>query len=321
MSTDVELRWLSSWITFGIGSILGSIITITHSIKVYTHLSTPDKTTATTAHKKSRLLLSCTILLSLYCYTIPMIIIAATRFLDYCVIVMSITVWGYYLSKMFMYLAFIIRLYIVYNNPMYHYNVTFLKIGAISVISCSLFLCISTSYTSKAYTLYGNKPYIILCKPGLSPFTTIGAGIYDIIFGIGSMIAFINPLRKLIKPALNMDISTEQRETLNELIHIGTKCFILSTVTACSTLLFMLLLVMELSLFAPLDYVTNMICMVLMTMFYNDKLYFERLCCVAIKCSDRCLNHCYGYSKDNVELSTIVNDPTHKPQQSIVECE
>lgn len=221
--------------------------------------------------------------------------------------------WIYLSAKLFMYLAFITRLYTVYNNPIYHYNLAMLKVLCISAITFTLTLCILTLFLNDPQPLsLGRNQGIIMatCITQTEPYIVAANGLYDVIFSIGSMIAFINPLRNIIKSVLRAtDISMEHRKKLDELIHKGMKYFILVTVSSLSTSGLMFVIAIGLPELTPVDLVINIICLALMTPYYNKGRYYERLCCGMIACTSKCcLGCCCGYNQIAVDLSKVMVD-------------
>ena len=200
----------------------------------------------------------------------------------------------------------------VYDNPIYRYNFTILKLMCLFIIFCGLLLCLGFALTITPYAPYQHptKKYISFCESGLSLWLGALIGLYDVICCIGSMIAFINPLRKLIKSILMTETTEEQRNDLRPLIKTGVKYAILTSATAISTFIMLLVSSLGCVWFGALDFVINMICMVLMTSYYNEARYYERLCFPVIKCSKCCAWFCCGYNEDLVALEDAVNKST-----------
>ena len=109
---------------------------------------------------------------------------------------------------------------------------------------------------------------------------------------------------------LKKDISKEQKNKLNSLVQISIKYFILTSVASFSSLLFITIVVIGFVLVAPLDYITNMVCLMLMTPYYNRGQYYEKICCLTIKCGNYCLGYCYRYTRDKMRSgeSNVNND-------------
>ena len=232
---------------------------------------------------------------------------------------------------MFMYLAFIIRLRMVYNNPFYSYNYTLLKIACIIIIAFALGIGIITSVDTHTYPYYSQRhKFITFCRSDIKPYIALMTGLYDIVFSIGSMIAFINPLRKIVSCILNetetereteletengvhqagskedrnqkRDLKRARPKELYGIMNTGMEYAILTSIASFSTLLFMVAVAIGLLPVAPFDFVTNMACLLMMTPYYDERKYFQRICCGAILCSNGCLKCCYGYHKESTEL-------------------
>ena len=306
MSSDSfdAIWWYSLIIFAGFGSIIACIITIMHSRNIYLDLSNNNKT-----REAQPKLLTFTILISLYLFSIAMVTlfisqIALSLLPVSCKAIVLIVSCSYLFGKMFMYLAFIVRLYILYDSPIFHYNLFILKIIFILAIVFGTALCILLSLTSEPTTEYGHK-HIAFCRADIKPFVAALTGIYDIMFSICTMVAFIVPLRRIIKSTLQSNISEQQKHELTPLIEAGIKYSILTIVASLSTFLFMVTagLGLDKAPAMPTDFIINMICMVLMTPYYNKSKIFEKLCCGIIKCSQCCLGYCCGYHEDAVKLS------------------
>ena len=305
MAQNEDWRWWFTCVIWSIGLIIGLMIAIMQSKHVLSD---------TTKSNKSRKLLTFNILACLYCYCSQMLILVLfnntlTVFgIYHCDLCIKLGAIAYTLAKMFMYLAFICRLYLVYNNPIYDYNPMVLKIISILVITYALSLCALHIYATKSIMYHGKEEYIVQCKADVNRPATISLGLFDVIFSTGSIIFFVNPLRKIIKSILASDVSKEQRNELNNLIQVGIKYTILTSVASLSSLLFLFAVMAGLALAGPIDFITNMICLILMTPYYNDKDYYSRMCCGTIKCSKLCLGYCCGYSEDTVELTQVVDN-------------
>ena len=200
---------------------------------------------------------------------------------------------------MFMYLAFIIRLCTVYNNPLYQYNLSTLKIICLLTIIYAFTVCCLTIWFTKSKSYYG------ICEGDIAPFIAGLMAIYDMVLSIGTTIAFIRPIRILIKSifqntANSTGQNTKSDEQLIPLINISVKYSVLTSIASISTFLLMITIALGYTFAGPIDFFVNMVCMVLMTRYYNDGKYYERFCCGAIKCSNLCLGYCCGYYGENV---------------------
>ena len=304
-------QWWTDIILFSLGLIIALIITIMHSKNVYSELKSRKKDLPKT-HK----LLSFTIISSLISFFVAVLspLLNFTVPFNSCQFYVIILAWPYPFAKMFMYLAFIIRLYAVYNNPLYHYNLLTLKTISIIIIIWAISLYIYMIPTSKAHTISGpDSINICILEPNL--IAGAMALLYDIVFNIGLMIAFINPLRKLIKFILNSKseenskVTEKQKQELKPLITTSIKYVVLTTVAFLTTLLSIIVWSAGYTFAAPFDYIVNMICIILMTSYYEKQRYFQRLCCGGIRCIYCCMGCCCGYN-ENVEIMMEVNAVT-----------
>ena len=246
------------------------------------------------------------ILMSLWCYVFSLlnaIIFWIPQLQTYCAISIIIRTWTYLLAKMFMYLVFIVRLHIAYrySNSIYQFELSSLKITSALVILSGISLGMFASVTIKPDEYHESAQVLAYCRFSSPPITAALFGLYDIIFSIGTLIAFVNPLRKLIKGILSNPNMTKQARNdfeVEELIYVGVRCVILTSVATFSTLLMMVLVVLGFPFFAPIDFIVNMVCMMWMTKYYDDKKYYERVCIITIKCSNWCLGCCCGYTEE-----------------------
>ena len=304
MGSDQEWRWWLLIIFYSCGSIIGLIIATIHTRNVYIDLSKKIKTTLTSR------VFSITLTMSLYFYVLGMIIMFTflmEQLTKYCKYSIIITSWTYFMSKMFMYLSFIARLCSVYNNPIYHYNLNILKIFGAFAIIFAVVLCILITIDTEPWTYYGEKKYVSFCQVGIPTYMTIINGLYEISFSMGSMIAFLNPLRQLIKSILKSNITKKEIDELTPLIKISVKYSILTSIASLSTFLFMISIALGFSFTAPIDFITNMSCMVLMTPYYTNKKIYEKLCCLTIRFSHNCLKCCCGYNQGAFRLNININ--------------
>ena len=297
-------NWFGNMVIYPSATLIAWIITLNHSRHVYLDL-TSNKTG--NSIDNYRLLTSST-LLSLISYA------SATSFMTLYLFIakepkdcqMNVITVGlaYLVAKISMYLSFIIRLSMVYNNSFYEYNSTILRIICVCIIIYGLGCCAGMVLFATPYHPYQHptKQYISFCQTGGNLWLGALIVLYDMSCCIGSMIAFINPLRKLIKTILMRNTSQEQCRNLTPLIKIGNKYAILTSVAAISTFMTIMVAALGSHFIAPLDFIANMICMILMTNYYNEGRYYERLCCGIIKCSKPCSSCCCGYNDGMLSL-------------------
>ena len=306
-----EFNWWIHLILFTMGMVIAWIILLIHIKNVYidfTLTSTERKTKSITYR-----LLSLSIVASILFYIMSLLEAILTFIINpiNCRTLILALNWCLPAAKMFMYLALVIRLYSVYNNPLYNYNLYLIKVTCIALIIYGVILCILFVYNMPIATesniIENGEPlpdYVSFCTP-VAPYYAGGLLVlYDFVFNIGLMIAFINPIRKLIKSLFESyessnEMNKEEKDELTPLINTGVKFAVLVSVSSLTTFVMLMSFVLfGNAALVPFDYNTNIICMILMTPYYNEKRYYERLCCGMIKCSECCLGKCCGYYGD-----------------------
>lgn len=227
---------------------------------------------------------------------------------QFCYMVAINSSYSYQLSKMFMYLVFIIRLHAVYNDTAYKYNPKLLIIICIFIIIFSLVIMILVTVDVRAlyYTHESSSTkYIVSCGAELDLYILGMIALFDFGLSLFSMFAFIHPLRKVMRSLNSSDITPQIKYKLNNLMVIGQKNAILTSTAAITTLLLMGMVAIGYLFMAPLDLITNMICMILTTPYYNDYTYYHRICWIPIKCSNHCCNCCCGLHVSEDQLETL----------------
>ena len=309
---ETEFSWWMYLVSFCIGLIIACFIVMIHIKNVYIDLTltSTERKTKTTTYR----LLSLSIVASIILYTLSLLQGTLTLIINpiNCRTLFYTLNWCLPAAKMFMYLAFIIRLFTVYNNPLYNYNINVIKVTCITLIIYGVILCILFVYHLDTISIISGvnengeplPDYVSFCSP-IAPYYVGGLIVlYDFIFNIGLMIAFINPIRKLVKSLLKSysssnEMRKEDKDEITPLINTGVKFAVLASVSSLTTFVLLISFVVFTNAYLlPLDYNANIICMILMTPYYNEKRYYERLCCGAIKCSKCCLGKCCGYYGD-----------------------
>eukprot|EP01083_Nonionella_stella_P198309 728203_1 len=71
------------------------------------------------------------------------------------------------------------------------------------------------------------------------------------------------------------------------MVFVGMKVFVLTSVASITSLIFIFLIILyDIPLFAGIDYVVNSICLCLMSAYYDDDIYYKRICFICVKCCD-----------------------------------
>lgn len=314
--------WLEA-VSILIGSFIGLILIIIH---LYGILRSENKT-----NTKSLSYLSITdnAAILFYCLALflllPMYGSKLLSIPEFCPYFWFIDSSIYFIARMFEYLAFIIRLHIVYTGSCYQYNVKLLIFMSIMAITHAFGSIIVSCISILPYvTIDEAHPYLITCAPNQLQTAGHDIGLIaasDIMFCIIIMITFINPLRKIIK------VMTTSKETV-ELIGAGTKFGVLVIVATLTTIVETCVVAFGSNLFQSIDHLTNIICIMLMTPYDKYRDYYSLLCCGAIKCSKYCINWCcpyeYNYNApadsnsriSRIKLKRVVTIETHSVQPS-----
>eukprot|EP00484_Ammonia_sp_Unknown_P009531 CAMPEP_0197076608 /NCGR_PEP_ID=MMETSP1384-20130603/212203_1 /TAXON_ID=29189 /ORGANISM="Ammonia sp." /LENGTH=301 /DNA_ID=CAMNT_0042515467 /DNA_START=155 /DNA_END=1061 /DNA_ORIENTATION=- len=226
----------------------------------------------------------------------------------------------YMLGKCFMYLVFIVRLYVVYKNSMYRYEFRSIRIVAICTVTISFILILVVAFQIHPIHRQGEQYYLSECQAVLNVYIGALVVLYDLTLSIGSTIAFIKPLRHLIRCTQPLEDADQ-----SSLIEIATKYAILTIVASITTFVLIIGSGLGLGSLTPLDLICNMICLVLMTRYYfrahywqwsgfgqfdavgshlqydllgaltryyNEKKYYDVLCWIPIQCSSCCIWCC-----------------------------
>ena len=111
---------------------------------------------------------------------------------------------------------------------------------------------------------------------------------------------FIVPVRRLaraVTPDAGSSVPENERKerskVVTKMLVVGIKVGILSTVLVFSTIITWVIFVLYLTPLLSVDGVINIICLIFMTPYYPDKIYFHKFCAPCIFCCDR-----KGYTQD-----------------------
>eukprot|EP01084_Bolivina_argentea_P283761 486079_1 len=195
-------------------------------------------------------------------------------------------------SKSWMFTVFCLRLYSIYDQSAFRYSskcILFFLIliwcYGIMAISITIYLVESINFD------YGHPNYPNWCgSADESIYAIIGAltTIQDLIAAVGFLFAFWRPLRSTFKTMQASDgLSGGTNKTQRKILYAGTKTTILTLVATFSTLLFLTLTASMSGIFSIPDQTINNVCLLLMTAYYPDKKYYQKICCWCIKCCDK----------------------------------
>eukprot|EP01084_Bolivina_argentea_P146950 257184_1 len=285
-----------SWLYFlfyAIATVLSLIILIFHTIHFCSDLYSKDrkalshrrqKPSLTFKYKTINYLSNICIFLIFFFLLVCTIQMTDSNYKQ-CVITTYFWTYPWVISRAILYCIFFLRLDMVYAQSAYGYNKYFLyglmisvciisfTLGTILIFHMdeSLFLTDHDSLPNPCFVYYPNWGYASFL-------------VYDFTTNILSLILFIIPLRKAIKAMANSDSFNAKRPSY-KMIYIGIKLTIIST-TCVSTTIFALSLASSgyLGYMLCVDHVVNCTCVALMTPYYPDHLYYQRLCCLCLLC-------------------------------------
>eukprot|EP01083_Nonionella_stella_P299342 1016285_1 len=283
--------------------LVSLFITSVHSFKVYQDLFTSERKSlahrrvkpATSAlYKKATY--STLITALLYCVCLMALAIQYNFSKGSCRSFVALTVillFGMVGAKCFLYLTYILRLHQIYGNSAYEYRERSLVCCAVSVIImgvASLFVSETLIFTDPIYYDDQDDVFPYFCSVMFDFSNDIAMlfvgviGVYDIIMSVALTIAFVVPLNKVVK-------GVECNQKVNaQLLYSGYKYKVLVLVASVTTLAWIVFAMAEMDVISTilmlLDYVVNPICLLMMTPYYPNNIYYERLCCACTFCCD-----------------------------------
>eukprot|EP01083_Nonionella_stella_P030023 82423_1 len=215
---------------------------------------------------------------------------------------------GYFGSKMLLYLTYILRLNEVYSRSAFGYSEKSLKCTAIAVIIWvfALFIFTEILFILVPHTYQdtdGKFPYYCQITAEDPWKTFVGGGIllFDIIASISAVVLFRLPLTKVTKAASDAPDgdgsnlhNSSKNKLLGKMMYAGTKYMILVWSASFFTLLWIVVMMVGAQSYASFliifDFVVNPVSLILMAPYYPSNVYYERICCLCIKCCDRSVN-------------------------------
>ena len=283
--------WILFTVILLIAILIGMPLWIIHSINVCQDLFTSERQSIDWRKKKPIInksyrimtLLSYLSITMYLCIGIPQSLSSYKYFKDYCLELIEISTYLYFIAKQCMYFLFLCRLYVIYNGSSFEYKPRFLfMIGAISMLLCISNFIIVKFYTEIDLIFYADIPIAMHCNPYYPLMIYFIFGINDIFMTLFFLYSFVKPIRLLVK-------KSESSENDQYLIKLVSKSVIVTLVAVLSTLAFTVVLLQTTTLlFGIFDIFINFFCMMLMTPYYNEK-YYERLCCVLVILVNRCV--------------------------------
>eukprot|EP01084_Bolivina_argentea_P300725 518626_1 len=185
----------------------------------------------------------------------------------------------YFIAKMFMYLVFIYRLYIVYSDSAFAYNNKILLILLLFVVIYTIFIVIINLLTLEigiSYELNNGR----VCNAYGAPAVLMTTAFFDTMISALCCYLFIKPLMILNNHEINKHSTRMYKMIL--------KYVVLTFVAVTTTFLLLGLMTMsKISSLLAIDIVINCICIALFNKYYHY--YYKGICCGAIKlCNTVC---------------------------------
>merc|ERR1712087_811761 len=104
------------------------------------------------------------------------------------------------------------------------------------------------------------------------------------------LVLFIVPLSRAVRAVRSRRTSTDSggvgsAASEQRMVFVGLKLLVVTSVCVCTTVMTLALLSSGLlGYMCAVDVVVNCACVMLMTPYYPDKVYYQRLCCACLHC-------------------------------------
>eukprot|EP01084_Bolivina_argentea_P069804 126954_1 len=315
---------LSFFISYVIAAVLMLIIFGVHMTKYWSDFCTEERTSL--SHRRNKLeitpkyrMVSRVTLLVVIFYTLNAILYAIEMTdlrSHHCLIIFIFAMWTLIPGKGLMYILFFLRLDQCYSQSAYGYSNKFINIMmginffiGILIPSISIYLLLEYG----EYTV-DNDEFPDPCYPTAEGPVIIAPALmifWDIVMNVMSICLFVIPLKKVLKTMKTQKNSTKFTD---KMIYIAVKYSVLTIVASTTTVVSILFVLSQ--FFAYLnafDIVVNSISVVLMTAYYPNDKYYEKLC----KC---CLYCCPAQYRSNASqgASRAKTNPDSKDTNDVV---
>eukprot|EP00485_Elphidium_margaritaceum_P004256 CAMPEP_0202695034 /NCGR_PEP_ID=MMETSP1385-20130828/8736_1 /ASSEMBLY_ACC=CAM_ASM_000861 /TAXON_ID=933848 /ORGANISM="Elphidium margaritaceum" /LENGTH=395 /DNA_ID=CAMNT_0049350993 /DNA_START=46 /DNA_END=1233 /DNA_ORIENTATION=+ len=216
-----------------------------------------------------------------------------------CLFTIGAVIVCWQLGKAGMFLSYTLRLEQVYGQSAFGYSRRALQVVACVVV---IYLAALTALIIPGQAM---ADFVDIDRDGLFPYQctsvvepplsfVIGPGILlgDLVMTIGSIVAFVMPIKRLQKSMQQQEAPSARRaKTFDQMLFVGRKYRNLVLTASISSLLFILVAIMQLgqlymSVLANADYTINMFCLFFMSAYYPDTVFYRRFCCLCIRCCD-----------------------------------
>lgn len=204
--------------------------------------------------------------------------------------------------KLFLYYALTYRLDVVYKDTHYGFPEWVLRYVRYILLLYMIFMLISNDYfglvvgfrkpDEKPWIFFFDKAHngVYVCDArGIPAWFVIFWVFFDVAVTCGFVILFVRPIRALVRRInKNSKASSSKKTHLSDkVISYGKQIAILCSVISTSTIIFSFLwAVPNINLFS-VDDLINTIALLLMTPYYPQTTYYQRLCKLCIFCCDR----------------------------------
>eukprot|EP01084_Bolivina_argentea_P205533 351094_1 len=288
----LEITYLT---VYGISAVILIVLFIIHHKNLFQDLCTAERKCIEHRRNKPKItknykiMAACTSICvsSLMIATIMQTVMQSDVSGEECLTILMAMAWPWTLGKGFMYITLLLRLDHVYSQSAYGYSKKTIYILLIINIIIILFLPITILATpDETQVLDDNDAFPNYCFTIPFLIVPVVTLLWDFTMNILCLILFLIPLRKTIKGTQTHN-NNVNKKVEDKMIYVGAKYTILTAVAAFTTLLVILLAVLtpNLAFLVGTDGIFNAIAIMLMTPYYPDDIYYERLCCLCLKCS------------------------------------
>eukprot|EP01083_Nonionella_stella_P316850 1151116_1 len=309
---SMEMTWLMWYTTAAVCMI---VLFAFHSFKVYQDFFTDERKSLNHRLNKPKLtqdykFVQYLTLFVIFNYMMCAILFSAEMFnyntLQSCIDTNNVGGWFMLLGKGCIYYLFMCRLDVCYGKSAYGYSKTLIRVVGWGNVAFGLLFEGFTTYMMARYwgwfadvDEFPNPCYPIVI-PGdyTSPLffsTTMMA--WDFSMNVLALVLFLNPLRKVLKWKLpcNSNDAVEKPDSnlTRSMVYIAIKYTILTAFASLSTSFIwgFVFFFPDSYVVVSWDVVVNSCCIMLMTAYYPDEVWYERICCSCVFC---CVLPCCG---------------------------
>ena len=185
-------------------------------------------------------------------------------------------------SKGATYCIFLLRLHMVFGETAYGYNKWIIyTLLTINLISCFTLPILSHIFASEHTLVLDEDEFPNPCFIAQLRFIYYWYLSWDMSMSAICLTLFIAPLTRSLRAVTKSvrDID-DAKKMSKKMIYVGVKLTILTAVASTSTMFSLcLLLIRKWQFVYPFDFVVNATCVMLMTQYYPDSEYYEKICC------------------------------------------